>query len=163
MIGLGDPELPRIGVFTLSPRPLVPLSGLARAACLGAAALSLTACHTAQDPALAGPAYPAEKAQVRTLDIQVVRTETSIRLTNTTARAYGKSRLWINRWYSAEIASLGVGESVELRQDAFRDQYGESFRGGGFFATRKPQKVDLVQLETSDGILGLVAVGKETE
>ena len=58
---------------------------------------------------------------------------------------------------------LGVGQTIELRQDSFRDQYGEAFRGGGFFATRKPQRVDLVQLETSDGMLGLVAVGKETE
>ena len=139
------------------------LATVSRIVCLGAAALMLAGCHSAQDPALAGPMYPAEKAQVRTLDIQVVRTETSIRLTNTTARAYGKSRLWINRWYSAAIDGLGVGDSIELRQDSFRDQYGESFRGGGFFATRKPQKVDLVQLETEDGMLGLVAVGKETE
>jgi hypothetical protein len=112
---------------------------------------------------MAGPPYPAEKAQTRTLDIQVVRTETTLHLTNTTARAYGKCRLWINRWFSREIDSLGVGETIELRQDSFRDQHGEAFRSGGFFATRKPQKVELVQLETADGIVGLVAVGKETE
>lgn len=120
-------------------------------------------CGSTRDPALAGTEYPADKAQTRTLDIQVVRTETTIRLTNTTARAYGKSRLWINRWFSREIDGLGVGQTIELAQSSFRDQYGEEFRSGGFFATRKPQRVELVQLETADGMLGLVAVGKETE
>jgi hypothetical protein len=120
-------------------------------------------CASTQDASLASPVYPAEKAQLRTLDIQVVRTETSIRLTNTTARAYGKSRLWINRWFCREIDSLGVGQTIELAQKSFRDQYGEAFRAGGFFATRKPQVVELVQMETADGMLGLVAVGKETE
>lgn len=123
--------------------------------------LLLGACAVKQDPALAGPEYPEAKTQSRTLDIQVVRTQTTIQLTNTTARAFGKSRLWLNRWYSAEIPALAVGQSIELRQDSFRDQYGEAFRGGGFFATRKPQKINLVQLETEDGMVGLIAVGKE--
>src|SRR5205085_12113082 len=128
--------------------------------CVSVVSVWLIACHATTDPALAGPAYPADKSQARTLDIQVVRTETRIRLTNTTARAYGRSRLWINRWYSRPIESLGVGQSIELRLNSFRDQYGEAFRAGGFFATRKPQRVALVQLETADGMLGLVAVGK---
>lgn len=123
-------------------------------------ALAVGACSPRQDAALAGPEYPEAKVQSRTLDIQAVRTKTTIRITNTTARAYGKSRLWINRWYSAPIESLAVGESIELRQDSFRDQYGEAFRGGGFFATRKPMKVDLVQLETEEGMVGLIAVGQ---
>lgn len=97
---------------------------------------------------------------MRTLDIQVVRTATDVTLTNTTARAYGRSRLWINRWYSREIEGLGVGETVTLDLNTFRDQYGESFRAGGFWASRKPESADLVQLETADGMLGLVAVGK---
>ena len=145
----------------LSPCRLATTSRIGRIVALGAAVLLLGACAVNQDPALAGPEYPEAKAQTRTLDIQVVRTQTSLQLTNTTARAYGKSRLWLNRWYSAEIPGLAVGQSIEMRQDSFRDQYGEAFRGGGFFATRKPQKINLVQLETEDGMVGLVAVGKE--
>ncbi|MBY0311757.1 MAG: hypothetical protein K2W85_06790 [Phycisphaerales bacterium] len=124
------------------------------------ALLTLTGCAPTRDPNLAGPNYPQDKPQTRVLDIQVVRTDSTIRLTNTTARAFGKSRLWINQWYSREIAELGVGQSIELDQASFRDQYGEAFRAGGFFATREPQRVELVQLETADGMLGLVAVGK---
>ena len=125
--------------------------------------LALSGCSSRQDPSLAGPEYPETKSQSQTLDIQVVRSETAISITNTTARSYGRSRLWVNRWYSREIPSLGVGETIELPLKTFRDQYGETFRAGGFFATRKPQRVQQVQLETADGLVGLVAVGKESE
>lgn len=125
--------------------------------------ITLAGCSSTRDPELAGPEYPETKSQSQTLDIQVVRTETSISITNTTARAYGRSRLWVNRWFSREIPSLAVGETIELPLKTFRDQYGETFRAGGFFATRKPQRVQQVQLETADGLVGLVAVGKETE
>ncbi|HMN41013.1 MAG TPA: hypothetical protein PKE29_09215 [Phycisphaerales bacterium] len=135
--------------------------GLSLCLCVGLAGLG--GCASTVDPALAGPEYPAEKSQTSTLDIQVVRGDTTITITNTTARAYGKSRLWLNRWFSREIESLGVGETVELALSSFRDQYGEAFRGGGFFATRTPQTVQQVQLETADGLVGLVAVGRATE
>jgi hypothetical protein len=125
--------------------------------------IAAAGCTTSRDPALAGPEYPESKSQAQTLDIQVVRTPTSIAITNTTARAYGHSTLWVNRWYSREIPSLGVGETIELPLKSFRDQYGEAFRAGGFFATRKPQRVQQVQLETADGLVGLVAVGKESD
>jgi hypothetical protein len=125
--------------------------------------LLLTACTTPRDPALAGPDYPDAKPQGQTLDIQVVRGETDVTLTNTTARAFGRSRLWINRWYSREIDALGVGQTLRLDLDSFRDIYGEPFRAGGFFATRQPDRVQLVQLETADTMLGLIAVGRETE
>ena len=139
------------------------LSGNVAVTCMLLVLAAPGACHHTTDASLAGPPYPTEKAQATTLDIQVVRTETAIRLTNTTARSYGKSRLWLNQWYSREIPGLAVGQTVELDQNSFRDQYGESFRAGGFFATRKPQIVELVQLETEDGMLGLVAVGKPSE
>jgi len=124
---------------------------------------SLPACSTARDPSLAGSEYPVAKAQGQTLDIQVVRGETDLTLTNTTARSFGRSRLWVNRWYSREIEKLDVGQSLELDLSSFRDIYGEAFRAGGFFATRKPDRVELVQLETADTMLGLVAVGREAE
>lgn len=123
----------------------------------------LPGCGASYDPSLAGPEYPAAKAQTQTLDIQVVRTETDLTLTNTTARAFGRSRMWVNRWYSHEIEKLDVGETITLDLDQFRDIYGESFRAGGFWATRRPEIADLIQLETADTMLGLVAVGRVGE
>ncbi len=138
-------------------------TGLALCLSISAVCVGLGGCSSSVDPALAGPEYPAEKSQTSTLDIQVVRSDTTITVTNTTARAYGKSRLWLNRWYSREIDGLGVGQTMELTLKSFHDQHGEAFRSGGFWATRKPQTVQQVQLETADGLLGLVAVGKDTE
>lgn len=138
-------------------------SRLGLALCLCASVVAFPGCTSNRDPNLAGPEYPAVKKQMQTLDIQVVRSETGVTLTNTTARSFGRSRLWINRWYSREIESLGVGETLELPLNSFRDIYGESFRAGGFWATREPQRVELVQLETADSMLGLVAVGKVGE
>lgn len=120
-------------------------------------------CASGPNPDLAGPSYPAEKLQVITLDIQVVRTETHITMTNTTAREFGRSRLWINRWFSRDIDQLAVGETIELPLDSFRDEFGDEFRAGGFWATRRPQVADLIQLETADTMLGLVAVGRVEE
>lgn len=139
----------------------MPTPSCLRAIALLCLAATLAACSPTRDPNLAGPAYPAEKSQTRTLDIQVVRTPTELKLTNTTARAYGTSRLWLNRWYSREIPGLAVGESLTIRLDSFRDIHGEAFRAGGFFATREPQRAELIQLETADGMIGLVAVGKQ--
>ena len=118
-------------------------------------------CRTGADPSLAGPAYPDDKAQGQTLDIQVVRTDTRISLTNTTARSFGPSRLWMNRWYSRAIDGLGVGQTLELSLWDFRDENGEMFRAGGFFATRRPDRLVQAQIETDGQVLGLVVVKGE--
>lgn len=130
------------------------------------AVLSLAAtmggCSQGPNPSLAGPTYP-ERSQAKTLDIQVVRNETEIRLTNTTARSYRSSRLWINRWYSKPIERFDVGQTLKLSLWDFRDEYGEAFQAGGFFATRKPEKLVLAQLESGDEMLGLIVVEAATE
>jgi hypothetical protein len=114
-------------------------------------------CARVPNPDLAGPAYP-EREQTRTLDIQVVREETVIRLTNTTARGFGKCRLWMNRWYSLAIDKFDVGQTLELDLGAFRDEHGEAFEAGGFFAIKKPDPLVMAQLETGEEMLGLVVV-----
>ena len=114
-----------------------------------------------------GPLYPIELRQATVLDIQVVRDDTRITMTNTTARAIGKSRMWINGWYSREIEGLGVGESLTLDLYDFRDPYGTQFRAGGFFATERPDRVVLAQIEPLDveprELIGLVVVGRSEE
>lgn len=143
---------------TLPNRSSAPLALLALLA-----AMTLAGCQSGPSAAATGPAYPEEKAQTTTLDIQVVRDETRISLTNTTARAFGKSRLWINRWFSRDIEQFDVGQTLEFDLTEFRDQYGESFRAGGFFATKKPERLVLAQLETADTLVGLVVVARAEE
>ncbi|MFN7020462.1 MAG: hypothetical protein ACK4WH_03935 [Phycisphaerales bacterium] len=114
-------------------------------------------CSSGPNPDLAGPTYP-DIVQGRTLDIQVIRDETIIRLTNTTVKSYKDARLWINRWYSKPVESFEVGQTLELSLWDFRDEHGEAFQAGGFFAMRRPTPLAQAQLEVGDEILGLVVV-----
>ncbi len=107
-----------------------------------------------------GPAYPRPKHQTRTLDIQVFRGNTKLRLTNTTAHAFGPCTLWLNAQFSRPIDGLEVGQTLDLPLRSFRDEYGDVFRGGGFFAAVKPETLVLAQLEVGDELLGLVVINQ---
>ncbi len=103
------------------------------------------------------PTYP-DLQQAQTLDVQVFREETRLSFTNTTSRAFGPCRVWLNQWYSREVAGIGVGQTVEYELSSFKDRFGDCFRAGGFFATVPPAKVVLVQIENQNELLGLVIV-----
>jgi len=121
-----------------SPRPSLP------AFMLISAALSLAPGGCSSSPVAvesAGPTFPEDKAQSTTLDIQVVRDETSLKFTNTTAHKFGRSRLWLNRWYSHEIPGLDVGQTLAFNLGEFRDTFGDAFRAGGFWATRNAERL----------------------
>ncbi|GAB4554361.1 MAG: hypothetical protein Tsb0013_16970 [Phycisphaerales bacterium] len=98
-----------------------------------------------------GRAYPPGPS-AETLDIQVEREETVLRLTNTSARSFGPSTLWVNAGFSHPIDGFGIGETLVLDLGSFVDEYGNRFRAGGFFATRQPH--DLVLAELEDGADG---------
>ena len=107
-----------------------------------------------------GRSYPAAKAQSGVLNIQLIRDQAELTLTNTTARTMGPTVIWLNQEFWYEIAGLEVGDSVRLPLGEFRNEYGKRFRAGGFFATERPKNVVLAQLEAenSDSLLGLVVV-----
>ncbi|MEX2217474.1 MAG: hypothetical protein WD749_01835 [Phycisphaerales bacterium] len=110
--------------------------------------------------------YPQGTPYGPSLDIQVFRRTTEIEFTNTTARPFGASILWLNGRFARPVAGLEVGQHVVLPLREFTDEYGESFRAGGFFATEAPDRLALAEIETvePDGktvMLGLVVVGGE--
>lgn len=112
-----------------------------------------------------GPSYPAGTPRTAPSNIQLVRETRTVRMTNTTALSYGPSRIWLNQWYSTDIQGLRVGESVELRLSRFEDEFGDSFRGGGFFAAEAPDKIVKAELQTErDGervLIPLIVVGDQ--
>jgi len=107
--------------------------------------------------------YPMHKPQRETLDVQVFRDGPSITLTNTTARNFESFVLWINAGYSREVESFTIGETLHLKLSSFRDQFGNAFRGGGFFSTEKPAKLVQAQIEQDDHMIGLIVIGGEGE
>ena len=106
-----------------------------------------------------GPEYPLTVPQGRTLNIQAIRRETVLELTNTTGTNFGPSTLWLNRRFSYDISGLAVGETLRLTLSDFKDRFGESFRGGGFFAMERPEMLATAEIQTEGRMLGFVVVG----
>jgi len=103
-------------------------------------------------------------AQQASVNVQVVRKTTKIELTNTTARDFGKSTLWINSRFAHPIEEFKVGQTLSLDLSDFRDEHNDAFRAGGFFAAEPPDKIALVQMETvgvegKPEMVGFVIVG----
>lgn len=107
-----------------------------------------------------GAAYPALK-QIQVFDIHVLRADTKIAMTNTSSHAFGPCRMWLNQWYSRELPGFGVGESMTLELDSFKDRYGTAFRAGGFWAIENPEKLVLAQIEEAQTLVGLVVIGEK--
>jgi hypothetical protein len=112
--------------------------------------------------------FPGGLPQRETLDIHAFQRATALEFTNTTARAYGPSTVWVNRWYCAPIESIAVGETISIPLKQFRDAESFAFRGGGFFASREPDTITQAQLEIvrPDGtseLLGLIVIGAREE
>ena len=110
-----------------------------------------------------GPVYPPSVKRGTTLDIQVVRSGTRIELTNTTARTFGKSKLWVNGRFARDIDGLAVGQTLNLSLKDFTNEFGYPYRAGGFFATQKSDRLVLAEIQPLDAtppeMIGLIVVG----
>lgn len=129
--------------------------------------VTIAACSGVPTPVPYARPYPDAK-QSRTLNIQVFRSTKHLELTNTTAQAFGPCTLWLNARFSRPIGGLGVGQSLRLPLEEFRDEYSDVFRGGGFFSTEAPDRLVLAQIESltvddKADLIGLVVVKGEDE
>lgn len=125
---------------------------------------ALSGCLRSADFTQRAP-YPERLAVLPPSNIQLYREGRSITLSNTTARPFGESTIWLNKWFSRDIEALAIGESVTLSLGEFTDEYGDAFKGGGFFATTAPERIVHAELETLDDagqrvLLPLIVVGQ---
>lgn len=141
--------------------------GFALSAALLGAPLALTAggCQLFNEKltAVPGPMYPESTPMAEVLNIQVFRDVTTLRFTNTTTMDIPASTMWLNKRYSAPLPSVASGETAELDLRGFVDEFGDTFKAGGFFAQREPASVVLAQIEMTDpegedALYGLVIV-----
>lgn len=127
--------------------------------------LALGGCSSPKRDLTNARVYPIATPRGDVVDVQVVRDGPMITTTNTTARAFGPSTLWINMRFGAAIDAWAPGETKTLDLRTFRDEFGEPFRAGGFFARETPSDLVLAQLETyakdasGKELVGLVVVG----
>lgn len=122
---------------------------------------SLPGCGPTLTGDVVGPEYPITTRQSAVLNVQVFRDDTHITFTNTTAEPLPEGLLWINHAYSKPFPGLGIAQTATLNLYDFKDQYGEEFRGGGFFATQPPDRVVIIQLQAGEKLLGLVTIAKD--
>ncbi len=87
--------------------------------------------------------------------MQVFRDGPILTMTNTSPATLGPGLLWINAAYSIEIDPIPSGERVTIDLRECLNEFGQPFRGGGFFATERPDDVVLAEIETDEGMLGL--------
>ena len=136
-------------------------SPLLASAALTLLSASLPGCASAPATIIQGEKYPQDIRHVQSIDIQVFRHDTEIEFTNTTARVFGPSTLWLNRRFSHHIEGLALGQTIKFPLKSFTDEFGDRFRGGGFFATQRPEYLGLAELQTGDEMIGLIVVGNE--
>ena len=131
---------------------------------VGLAILPVGGCQLFNERLTADPhsPYPEDAKAGPVLDVQVFRDVTTLKFTNTTTKDFGPSVIWLNKRFSLAIAGFASGDSVELDLREFVDEFGDTYRAGGFFSQREPAPVVLVQVETIDNdqttLYGLVIV-----
>ena len=104
-------------------------------------AVVLSGCRTAPNKVDYARRYPKDAVQGEVLNIQVVRHNTEIEFTNTTARSFGSCTLWLNSRFSRPLDGVKIGQTLRLPLKEFRNEFSDSFRSGGFWATDLPDRL----------------------
>jgi hypothetical protein len=128
-----------------------------------AATITVSGCTTLYDPALETRPYPSELGQGGVVQVQAIPMELAIRVINATATDYSDIDVWVNRRYVQHVRSIPAGATVDLEIEKFRDQWGQCPQPGGFWRTRAPTPLVLVQIQTDEKspLVGLVMVVPE--
>ncbi len=137
--------------------------GIALSAALTLSTLSGCQLFNEKLTAEPGPVYPEDAPMASVLDVQVFRDVTTLRFTNSTTSDLPESTMWLNKRYSAPMPAVASGETIELDLRGFVDEFGDTYKAGGFFAQREPAPVVLAQIAVPDDngnplLYGLVVV-----
>ncbi len=102
--------------------------------------------------------YPYDEEILRTMDVQVFRDGSHIELVNHTTQSLSDFDLWLNERYVRHVAALPPGGSVTLSLYEFLDEYQEPFRGGGLWSTQLPEPIVKAEVQTAEGLVGLISI-----
>ena len=116
-------------------------------------------------PSQATRSYSHDLHTIETADIQVFRDEEIIELVNATVHTYRNFDIWINQRYVLQVDQMLAGETIRLSLWNFFDERGDRFNAGGFWATREPERVRLVELQAARNLpmMGLLTIRSEGE
>jgi len=102
--------------------------------------------------------YPYDAPIVRTLDVQIFRDASHIELVNHTTESLADFDLWLNERYLRHVDALPPGGSLTLSLYEFLDEYQEPFRGGGIWSTELPEPIVKAEVQTAEGLVGLISI-----
>ncbi|MDP6479520.1 MAG: hypothetical protein QGI75_05695 [Phycisphaerales bacterium] len=125
------------------------------------AVLLLASCNRPDfDPSKAHSPYPYDLHTTETLPVEVFRDGTTISIVNASARSWDAPTIWINQSFSAPLARLAAGQTVQMSLSSFRDNIGETFPAGGFLSTRRSMPVRLVEAQSAPGepLIGFISI-----
>lgn len=97
------------------------------------------------------------------LNVHAFREVTRLRLTNTSDVTFGPATVWVNAAWAYPIDGLAINQRLDLPLNEFRNEYGQPFRGGGFFATEIPTPVVKAEIVDDRGRFELIMVRDEIE
>ena len=111
-------------------------------------------------PTQATRSYSHELHTIDTVDIQVFRDVELIELVNATVHSYLDFDIWINQRYVLHVDQMLAGETIRLSLWDFFDERGDRFNAGGFWATREPERVRLVEMQPAQNLpmVGLLTI-----
>ncbi|MBL1216426.1 MAG: hypothetical protein D8M59_02905 [Planctomycetes bacterium] len=105
-----------------------------------------------------GQSYPYTADLLNPIEVMVYREGPTVELVNHTVHSYKDFNLWINERYVRQIPRLEAGASISVSLHEFSDEHGEAFRAGGLLSTRKPEPLTKAEIETDEGLIGLLVV-----
>ena len=116
--------------------------------------------QTMYDPGRATRAYPFDKHEPTSIDIQVFRKGPTLEIVNSTPVTYRDFDIWLNQRFMRHLDVLHAGETIQMSLWDFWDLRGDRFSAGGFWRTEEPTPLRLVELQLNDEdpLIGLVAI-----
>ncbi len=102
--------------------------------------------------------YPYDAEILSTLDVQIFRDGSHIELVNHSTQSLSDFDLWLNERYVRHVDDLSPGGSVKLSLYEFLDEYSEPFRGGGIWSTQLPEPIVKAEVQTPNGLVGLISI-----
>ena len=112
--------------------------------------LLFVGCQSANyDPSLAVSSYPFEQHSLEVVDVHVFREGPQMIIVNGSDRHWESPKIWINQRYMFDSSAIKIGGTVVLDLNLFRDEFGETFSAGGFFAFREAEPLRLVEIQSS--------------
>ncbi len=117
------------------------------------------------DASRATRAYPHELTQGETIECAAYRDSAKIVIVNNTLNHFENFDVWLNQQYVTHVETLEPGETLKLQVIDFFDEWGETPVPGGFFRSRPPTRIGLIQfqIDQSSPLIGVLTTPLNNE